>query len=583
MASPSLADLETALATDQLTAWLDAVPDEPLRMRLRRALEVDRWLVQQHPASLASCLLARTFGDPACAALHAAWTRELEQRGAPWVRPLQAIPVPTGLLAELNPRSGVTFADNQRPRFDSDDTITLVSGRHQPATASHLRWSWRTGEVATVSAPRPAPAPAYPKFEHPGWGPSYIVRSPDAAPVALPCPAEGSAYVHFSADGTRLIVYGTLDEYAGGFVWVVHPDTLEVESELDLGSPVSEVDDFGDGRMIVWTYRSGTILVLGARAHVLPEIEGALAVSPDGRHLASFRHSLRVWSIADLLARGGKPPESGFPTTFDPTGDRLLRARQLLDGRTGELVATLDIELHPYLEGGPAEPWMSFGTAHLVCGHGMFRVWDTRTGAPLEVKERLRFPHWYALAYDRAAARVAALRRDTSSVNLHALPGGQRLCALTFDLVPTALAMSPDASKIAVQQATAVEVRSADGSLLRRLGHVDPAAPTNRFHDEGALRFSHDGQRIAWQVKDDGWRIASLLDESPPQHHAELTAPDFADPRPRDWTVETNAHTIFTHTSSGTRLALPVTGAWRCNPGDPRILACDAMIVALCG
>jgi hypothetical protein len=580
---PALADLETALATDHLAAWLDGVPDEPLRARLRRALEVDRWLVQQHPASLASCLLARTFADPTCAALHAAWTRELTERGAPWVRPLQAIPLPTGLLAELHPRDDLPFADAQQPRFESDGELLLVAARHQPATNHRVRWSWTRGEAVREQSPPPPSLPEYPKFEHPGWGPSYIVRSPGAAPIALPCPDEGSAYVHFSADRTRLIVHGTLDEYAGGFVWVVHPGTLEVETELDLGSPVSAVDDFGDGRMIVWTYRSGTILVLGVHAHVLPEIAGALAVSPDGRHLASFRHSLRVWSIADLLGRGGKPPVAGFPTTFDPTGDRLLRARQLLDGRTGELVAAIDIDLHPYLEGGPAQPWMSFGTAHLICGHSAIQAWDTRTGAPLAIKERLRFPHWYALAYDRAAARVAALRRDTSSVTLHALPDGQRLRELTFDLAPHALAMSPDASKIAVQEATAVEVRRADGSLLHRLGHVDPAAPRSHFHDDESLRFSHDGQRIAWRVKDDGWRIASLITTAPEQRLTELTDPDFADPRPRDWTIETTAHTIFTHTPSGTRIALPVLGDWHCNPGDPRILACDAMIVALCG
>ncbi|MFY0533121.1 hypothetical protein [Nannocystis pusilla] len=167
-----------------------------------------------------------------------------------------------------------------------------------------------------------------------GWGPMYMSRAEGAPRVALPCPDEGSAEVQWSADGSRLIVYGTHDEYAGGFVYVVHPETLAVERALEVDSPVSSVAD-GGGQMVVSTSRSGTIGWVDGRKHVLPIGEYEFAVSPSGKYVATFAGVLKIWSLAELVRHEAPPPEPGFAPRFDPDGDRLLCDRELLDGRTG--------------------------------------------------------------------------------------------------------------------------------------------------------------------------------------------------------------------------------------------------------
>ena len=45
--------------------------------------------------------------------------------------------------------------------------------------------------------------------------------------------------------------------------------------------------------------------------------------------------------------------------------------------------------------------------------------------------------------------------------------------------------------------------------------------------------------------------------------------PDFASPRPRDWTIAGRTRSLFTHAPTSTRIALPVSGPWICNPADP--------------
>jgi hypothetical protein len=98
------------------------------------------------------------------------------------------------------------------------------------------------------------------------------------------------------------------------------------------------------------------------------------------------------------------------------------------------------------------------------------------------------------------------------------------------------------------------------------------------------LRFSSDGKRIARFVEGDGWRIWSFADDREDHviEHAALDAlPDFACPWPADWTLETDEMTLFTHRPTSTRIAIPATGQWVCNPADSRILACDVVHLEL--
>ncbi len=594
----SLAALASALAVDTLETWLAGLEPEALRSRIRRALAIDRRLCTQYPDSLASCLLARTFGDPAFAHLHAAWTQELERSGVPWIRPLRALPVAGGLVAELHAGAGLSFTALALPRFTSNDEVVVVARRLHPKVQppeqrrrERLRWAWAADEAVIEADPQadePAQSGHFPQIAQDGWGPAYLVRSPGTQRIALPCPDEGSADARFTADGARLIVYGTLDEYAGGFVWIVDPQTLAVERTLATGSPVSAVAEGNQGQMLVSTYHNGTIAWIDGRAQQLPDLVGALCLSPDGLWVASFAGSLQIWSLSELLRIGGSPPEAGFPARFDPNGNRLICGRQLLDGRSGRPIARLDVSLGAYLEGGPAQPWLYFGTGALICSHGGLRLWDTHSGAPLAMKQHLRFPYWYTLAYDRAGARLAVLRKGDTAVALHGLPRGVLLRTLSFELAGSAVAMSPDGEQVAIQEGAAIEVRTAEGALVRRFG--DPATNgaehRGRFGD-ATLKFSTDGQRVAWFVEGEGWRIASLAGEAEVQHLAEREAlaevPDFAPPLPRDWAIEVNTTTIFTHRPSGARIALPVAGPWVFNPGDRRIAACNEMHLELCG
>lgn len=583
----SIADLAGALDSDGLAA---------LHPRLRRALEIDRRVWTQYPDSLASCLLARTFGDPAVAELHAAWMKELEASGRPWIRPLRALPVAEGLVAELHAGAGLSFAGLHVPRFTSEGEVIVVARRLHPTVQApelrrreRLRWGWAGGEAVIEPDPEADAPPLrerFPRIVTDGWGPAYLVRSPGATRVVLPCPEEGSADAKFTPDGARLIVYGTLDEYAGGFVWVVDPETLAVERALDVGSPVASVEVCDVDRMLVSTYRSGTIAWIDRRSQVLPPLAGELCLSPDGAHVASFGEGLQIWSLAALLQRGGEAPRAGFPARFDPDGERLICGRALLEGRSGRPLAELAVELGSYLEGGPAQPWLYFGTRALVCSHGGFQVWDTPSGAPRRMQRRLGFPHWYALAYDRTGLRLAVLHQGESRVALHELPKGRVVREIEFEIAGSAVAMSPDGELVAIQGGGAVEVRTAAGALVRRLDGPAPDEGSHRRYGDETLRFSAEGRRVARLVEGEGWRIGSLDDAEEVRvdgREGIAEVDGFAEPRPSDWAVEVNTLTVFTHRPSGARIALPVAGRWVHNPADPRIAACDAMIVALCG
>jgi len=591
MLSHSLAALRTALADGHLTAWLAALP-EPARAPIHRALTLDRLLLREHPDSLASCLLARTHGDAPCVGLAAAWQRELAAGDTPWIEPLRAVPVAPGLIAELHERDDLALPGLHNVSFASDADIVVVANRFHPDVQDpalrrrdRLRWSWARDEAVLEPDPHaddPGPRERFPRFESDGWGPVHLVRSPGATRITLPCPEDGSADARFTADGTRLIVYGTLDEYAGGFVWIVDPGTLSIERRLDTSSPVSAVIGHAPERLVVTTYRSGTIAWIDGEARQVALSGRSLALSPDGAHVASLDGGLRVWSLAELLRAPVAAPRAGFPPRFDPDGLRLLCDRQLLDARTGLPIAHLDPDLSPYLEGGPAQPWLHLGTRNLICSHGGLQIWDTRSGARRKPRHRLGFPHWYCLAYDRSGQHLAVLHQGETEVALHTLPNGRLLRTVRFELAGQAIAMSTDAGMIAVQQGAAIEVRGADGSLLQRLGRA-ATTPARRHFGEPTLRFSADGQRIACLVAGDEWWVVSLASGADERvTDAGFAAlPDFASPRPRDWTIAGRTRSLFTHAPTSTRIALPVSGPWICNPADPRIVACDELHAVL--
>jgi len=521
--------------------------------------------------------------------------RELDERATPWIAALRPLPVTAGLLAELHDGDDdVTLKDYSWPSFGSDDVVSLRSRR--PGAASpredHLRWSWARGKVTVEPAPQPnAPADRdrFPHVNNYNLGPAFLIRQTET--IRLPCPEKRSARAELTADGSRLIVYGTLgivtneeyeDEDKGGFVHVVNSTTLEIERSLDSRWSVIHVYECARHDLLLVLTKYGLAAWVGGQEYELP-LEAVsfdlVALSPTGTYLATLRDRLQVWSLDELIRHAKLRPGGDFPTRFDPSGDRLISGRWLFDGRSGRPIAEIDWNLPHYLEGGPALPWLHFGTRHLISDGGMrVRVWDTRSGQQREVQEKFFYSQRYSLAYDREGVRLAALRHNHARVALRELPGGRLLRELSFELKGTAVAMSPDGRAIALQQDGAVEVRTDDDALLLRVGHAGNAPKNSYIHDD-TLRFSVDGQRIARFVRGDGWRIWSLVDKREdhvvePEAIGELT--DFASSWSSDWMLEAGTMTLFTHRPSETRIAFPVPGPWVCNPADPRILACDA-------
>ncbi|AKJ02355.1 histidine kinase/DNA gyrase B/HSP90-like ATPase [Archangium gephyra] len=594
MTSATIAALEAAAASNTLHTWLAALPEDVRRWEVRRALELDRRLWTQHPASLASCLLARTLHLPGLAALREAWIHELDSRGIPWIRALRPLPVADGLLAELHADETFTFDGLHRPRFESEGIVLLEAIHFHPSVQAprqrrkeRLCWDWERGEAVLEPASQseePEARDRTPRFESDGWGPVYLVRAPGQAREPLPCPPGGSASARFSADGRRLFVYGTHDEYAGGFVYVVELATLAIERQTDTHAPVSTVHECSRaGLLLLNTYR-GLVVWSGERPRPLPLTAKEASLSPSGRYVATFDGRLRLWLLSELL-RVEHVPQAGFPSRFDPSGTRLLSGRRLSDGHTGEPIAELTPTYGEYLEGGPASKWLHFGERFLILMHSGLCAWDTRTGAPLRVEESLHFGSRYELAYDRAGSRLAVLYRGEGEVELYGLPEGRRLATRVFSLEGTELAMSPDGETLAVRQGLEVEVRAVSGALLRRFTHPggDPTSGGPR-HQGSTLRFSEDGGRIASFLLGDGWRLWSLEDEHV-EHLDAYAALDsligFAVPRPGDWDLEAGTSTLFVHRPTGTHIRLPAGGPWVCNPAAPRYLASDDLHLEL--
>lgn len=599
MSPLTLASLEAALAAGRLDSWLAQASSQGLGelglAQLRRAIALDRRLFAEHPSSLGSCLLARMLAIPELATMRQAWGDELDGRGKPWLRPLRALPMPSGLCAELHADASLNFSQLTRPRFLSDDVVVLTAVHPQQAVEAkdarrreRLYFAWSRGTARLEPDPdadKPDPRKRYPRIETSGWGPAYLCRSPNDPRIQLPCPEEGSADGRFSSDGKRLFVYGTNEEYAGGFVYVLNPKNLAIERKLETGAPVSDVCEcVRADRLLVATYR-GLMLWDGPELIPLSVQVGPCSLSPSGKYLVTASDGIRIWSISELQ-NDVPPTRGGFEACFDPSGTRLLSGSRLYEGRSGQKIADLSLQFGGYLEGGPPRPWMHFGERYLVTLHGGLRAWHTHDGTELSVGNQLCLPHWYRMAYDRSGAQLATLHEQHREVKLYRLPTGAETSTLQFKLEGMVLAMSADGRMLAVQAVPDIEVRSTSGTLLGTFAHPLPTPDSSRARfDQGTLRFSHDGQRIASFCPGDGWRIWTLpggREEHLTERSALGRVADFAAPHPNGWDIEAGTRTLFTHKPSGTRIALPVAGPWAVNPGAPRYIASKALHLELC-
>jgi len=262
---PNLADLSTAIQTDDVPTWLSAANATGLSKAgyeaLSRIITHDSTLWAQYPDSMPSCLLARTLGISDLTELRAAWLAELEAGTKPWVCCLHPLRLPEGLLSTLPSGARIDLSQLERVTFLTGDTVAVEPFRLHPTVRApedvrqeRLVWNWRTGETSIHAFPeiaQPASPKAYPQFEDGGWGPLYMVAEPGAPRVDLPRPRESGTFAQLGRNESTILVYGSLDEYDGGFVWIVQRDTLQVIRKLTTYRPVWSVHESQDGSILV--------------------------------------------------------------------------------------------------------------------------------------------------------------------------------------------------------------------------------------------------------------------------------------------------------------------------------------------
>jgi hypothetical protein len=582
---PTLAALHAAIRADDVRGWL-AAANGPGRDTLSRVIAHDRSLWSQYPDSLPSCLLARTLGIPELAELHASWLAEVAGAANPWIRPFQPLPLTPGLLATLSSSPTLDLSGLNRIAFPTEDSVTLEPIRFHPNVQApedrrkeRLVWSWKTGDSQLLPFPEiagPAPDGPFPHFETRGWGPAHMIREAGARPVELPCPPEGSAHAQSGRAPGTVVVYGSHDEYAGGFVWFVRSDSLTVTRRLETSTPVWSVDESANGAIVLARTSNG--LVCWARGwfreteRLIRIDANEVALSPSGGLLAARTdRSIQIWSVAEAPVG---LVEGGLPTSFSPDGARLIRGSTLYDGQSGHAVALISTQRSGYLEGGPAHPWLYLGDRFLICLWSDMKVWSSADGSSVNVEERLFFPQWFKLAYDRAGEKLAALRKQHPEVLLHAIPSGRLAGKVVFELEhPEAIALSPSGRLLAVSQGDAVEVRTTTGELLAGAHHPLSVAERERpdsvsleFLDEERLvRHVLGAESLVFQLKAGAVAIGSFR----------------KDCAPPGWTVVKGGVTLFEHRPTQTRIALPVSGDWIANPARPTILACSEAHVEL--
>ena len=101
-----------------------------------------------------------------------------------------------------------------------------------------------------------------------------MCRAEGEASIRLPCPRESSANARLGRQPKTVIVYGSHDAYAGGFVWFVDIDTLDVRRKLKTESPVWSVDESEDGSVVLAGTSDAWVMV-GEDKDIIASIEGA--------------------------------------------------------------------------------------------------------------------------------------------------------------------------------------------------------------------------------------------------------------------------------------------------------------------
>ena len=557
-----------------------------LRGRLLSMVRLRGAIWAEQPETTIVDVYARTLDIPELAGLRREWDAALDARG-PWLRPLRPWVEEPSVLAELRAGGSVALDQVLGLRFEGEDLVVLgLRGEAEPG--EFLAWSWARGQVEPRVELEPV-TPRYqqdPRFERGEDAPVYRAR-PGGPARQLPWEDFGHANAKMSADGRTIFVYGWFDDNYGRLE-LVDERSLEVLRRHDFDRPVAQVvERAGSDDLLVETY-GGLFIVNGdGRQWHRPRAGGALAWSPSGRYVCTV--DARAARLIDVRANtefSTLRAAPGLPTSFSPDGTRLVDGPRLLDGRSGALVAHLEVRLGEYLMGGPASPWWHVRSELILNIHSGLQVWDARTGEAMPVGEGLRVSSMNAVAYSASGRELVHGRRRHASVVT--LPDCEEVAALEFGMDIEAVALADSGHLVAAFGGARVELRQRDGSLLG-VGELpqSPSAERGALR-QGRLRLDLEHRQLRIEIPErtvSGWSrdqgsytqtrpgvscAWSLDSEGPTLTRIEPAGRAGTE----DWTVEDGAVSTFVDASTDKRLAVPCAGPWVVNPGDPRLFAC---------
>lgn len=386
---------------------------------LAAALQLDLIFLHAHPEDLFSALFMRCglydsvkggqLGAPGpvaptqggLSALAQRWHDDYVQRGRPWVQSL--LPpehVPGGALITRLPE---TEGWNVCGISDGGDVFLHRSRKNR--ADRYARWSVRTCELSETATSEyvPPPAPGSLRVEIEPWTSATLCDGATGTRRALPIPAGGDVGGYtFSADGKLLVLSGTEDEYAGGFVQVYETATTRLLHSFHAERPFWHnrpaltpccryVIVMNDRGLLLWDL---TRPQPDRDAAVLLPVEGPLArshLSPSGTRLVvSSCSSLYVYDVAGLRALTKRIEGSAFPLCFSPDGRHVLVGTLLRDGLTGRLRRRINVA-RPWtleLEVEPPENYFFLGSARIIDLVEGVHVWDPQSGASIRGRDK---------------------------------------------------------------------------------------------------------------------------------------------------------------------------------------------------